>query len=100
VGVKRLLGVLAVLVVGCQPVGDPVEILTHCGLGYPVIDYQGRQWEFEGVGADPNPPAGWGNPFDVIYITRVEGQRAIAVGPDGRKWSLVETDQVPRGGCM
>lgn len=91
---------LVVLVVACQPTGDPIRISTHCGLDFPVIAYQGRHWKFEDVGEQPNPPPGWDNPFDTIYIQRVEGNHAVVIGGDGKEWSLVETNLPPPDGCL
>lgn len=98
---KRLLA-MAVLLAGCafQPAGDPVEVMTHCGLAYPVIEYQGRSWKFEDPGTSGNPPLGWGNPSDVIYVTRVQADRVTAIGPDGKQWELVQSNDPAPFGCL
>jgi hypothetical protein len=67
---------------------DEVEIVTHCGLGFARVEFEGKIWRFDMENPDPNPPRGWGNPTEVITVK--EGPDGpIAIGPDGSEWHLV-----------
>ena len=83
--------------------GDPVTVGTHCGLRHPsaLVQYAGVWWQFENVPAGGNPPPGWGNPEDTIYILSVENGRATALGPDGKEYTLVVWDRpLPENNCL
>jgi hypothetical protein len=80
--------------------GTPMEVTSHCGLGYITIDYDGKAWKF--ADADPddgNAPAGWGFNTSVVYLEEVDGE-LIAHGPDGRDYRLVERTAEGSDGCM
>ncbi len=67
---------------------DEVEIVTHCGLGFARVEWEGQTWKFDVEDPDPNPPLGWDNPTDVIKI-RPGPEGPIAIGPDGSEWQLI-----------
>ena len=63
-----------------------VEITTHCGLGWAVVEFQGELWTF-GVEDEANLPEGWGTTTQVVRI--LEGVAGpVLIGPGGR-WTLV-----------
>ena len=73
-----------------------VEIVTHCGLGYSTIEYDGQQWHIEDFGG--NPPLEWGNPHDTITVGRLNGE-VVALGPDG-SLRVLASGPGSGGGCM
>lgn len=75
-----------------------IEIVTHCGLDFVRIEFEGQLWRFD-VEEQANPPKGWGG-ITVVQL-RPGPHGPIVVGPDGSEWQLVRTqpDASP-GGCM
>ena len=53
-----------------------IQIMTHCGLGYVRIEFEGEVWRFDVDDHDNNgnPPPGWGFNTTVVEIRS---------GPDG-----------------
>lgn len=64
-----------------------IEIVTHCGLDFVRIEFEGQIWRFD-VQDQPNPPAGWGNPTAVVQL-KPGKDGPIVVGPDGSEWQLI-----------
>lgn len=89
----------AALLVSCLA-SDPVKITTHCGLKHVRLEYAGRLWQFTGVGEDNNSPDGWGDPWETVYVVEVEGDQMTAIGPDGRRLSLVVTEEIQDRPCF
>jgi len=76
-----------------------IEIVTHCGLGFVRIQYEGQVWRFD-VDDQPNPPDGWG--FSTTLVELVPSSTGpIVLGPDGSEWPLIpaEPDSSP-GICI
>jgi hypothetical protein len=81
------------------PPGEPVQVVSHCGLAWPVVEYAGAHWKFD-ADHDPNAPPGWTG-IDTVYIETLEDGTVRALGPDGLVYRLVETNQTePDGMCM
>lgn len=76
-----------------------IEIVTHCGLGFVRIEYEGTLWRFA-AGDAPNPPAGWG--FNTTVVELTPGPDGpIVIGPDGSEWPLIPADpEESQGICM
>ena len=66
---------------------DEVEIVTHCGLDFARVEYEGQTWKFD-VRDEPNAPPGWGSNTAVIRL-RPGPNGPIAIGPDGSEWQLI-----------
>lgn len=64
-----------------------IEIVTHCGLGFVRIEFEGQLWQFD-VEEQPNPPDGWGFNTTVVQL-RPGPDGPIVVGPDGSEWQLI-----------
>ena len=76
-----------------------IEIITHCGLDFVRIEYEGQLWRFD-VEDDGNPPEGWG--FNTTVVELRAGRKGpIVTGPDGSEWQLIPADpgDAP-GACM
>lgn len=82
--------------VRAQPVPTPdpsplpsgaIEIVTHCGLGFVRLEYEGVIWRFD-VQDQGNPPAGWGFNTTVVQL-RPGPNGPIVIGPDGSEWPLI-----------
>ena len=73
-----------------------VEIVTHCGLDFVRIEYEGQLWRFDADG-QPNPPDGWGFNTTVVEL-RPGPNGPIVIGPNGSEWHLIlaEPDASPR----
>jgi hypothetical protein len=67
-----------------------IEIMTHCGLDFVRIEYEGQLWRFPANG-DANPPAGWGFNTTVVEL-RAGPQGPVVIGPDGAEWPLILAD--------
>ena len=81
------------------PPGEAVKVGSHCGLGWPVIEYAGSHWKFAGAHG-PSAPRGWSG-YDTVYIRTLDDGTVQALGPDGLVYRLVETDQTqPDGMCL
>jgi hypothetical protein len=57
------------------------QLYTHCGLAWPTaIDFDGSFWDPVSPGSTSdgsgNPPAGYGNPYDLGTITLISPTRA------------------------
>jgi hypothetical protein len=76
-----------------------IEIVTHCGLGFVRIEYDGQVWRFD-VGDQPNPPEGWGSFTTAVQLVP-SPTGPIVIGPDGSEWPLIraEPDSTP-GICV
>jgi len=76
-----------------------IEIVTHCGLDFVRIEYEGRLWRFD-VEDEPNAPAGWGFNTTVVQL-KAGPDGPIVIGPDGSEWELIpaEDSSSPRV-CM
>lgn len=76
-----------------------IEIVTHCGLDFVRIEYEGRVWRFD-VDDQPNPPEGWG--FNTTVVELVPSPTGpIVIGPDGSEWPLIPAEPDPSPGiCM
>jgi len=73
-----------------------IEIVTHCGLDFVRIEFEGQVWRFD-VDDQPNPPEGWG--FNTTVVELVPSPTGpIVIGPDGSELPLVpaEPDPSPR----
>jgi len=79
--------------------GTPVEVYTHCGLGFITIAYEGKAWKFDDVVDSGNPPDGWANGDEIVYLEEISGQ-LIAHGPDGFDYRLVERLEERPSGCL
>ncbi len=76
-----------------------IEILTHCGLGFVRIEFEGVLWRFD-AGNDPNPPAGWGFTTTVVEL-KPGPDGPIVIGPDGSEWPLISADpKESQGICL
>jgi hypothetical protein len=76
-----------------------IEIITHCGLDFVRIEYQGRLWRFD-ASHDPNPPEGWPSEFAVVQV-RPGPSGPIIVGPYGSEWELIPAEpQASPGICL
>ena len=76
-----------------------IEIVTHCGLGFVRIEYEGQVWRFD-VDDQPNPPEGWG--FNTTVVQLKPGPNGpIVIGPGVSEWPLIpaEPDRSP-GMCL
>lgn len=73
-----------------------IEIVTHCGLSYPRIEYEGESWRFD-VEEDNNAPDGWGFNTTVVQL-RSGPDGPIVTGPDGSEWQLIPADPDDGGG--
>jgi hypothetical protein len=78
---------------------NQVEIVTHCGLDFPRIEWDGTLWKFDIEDPQPNPPWGWANPTDVITI-EPGPDGPIAIGPDGSRWQLIPAVEHDGDMCM
>jgi hypothetical protein len=77
-----------------------IEIVTHCGLAYPRIEYEGEVWKFDVVDDSGNPPEGWGFNTTVVEI-RSGPSGPIVIGPDGSEWQLIPAAEGDSPGiCM
>jgi hypothetical protein len=74
-----------------------IEIVTHCGLDFVRIEYEGQLWRFDVVEGQPNPPGGWGFNTTVVQI-KPRPSGPIVIGPDGSEWQLIpaQPDSSPR----
>lgn len=72
-----------------------VEIVTHCGLEFARVEYDGQLWRFR-VEQQANSPPGWGFNTTVVEV-RPGPDGPIVIGPDGSVWPLVpvEADASP-----
>jgi hypothetical protein len=61
------------------------HLYTHCGLNGPGTDFDGSFWTSAGPGDDGsgNPPAGFGNPFDIGTMTLISANVAEFRGSSG-----------------
>lgn len=77
-----------------------IEVLTHCGLSYPRIEYDGQLWRFD-IEDDSSAPDGWGFNTTIVQI-RSGPEGPIVTGPDGSEWQLVlaDPDDEGIGGCL
>ena len=76
-----------------------IEIVTHCGLDFVRIEFEGQLWRFD-VEDEPNPPDGWGFNTTVVQI-RPGQDGPIVVGPDGSEWQLIPAQpDSPAGLCL
>lgn len=64
-----------------------IAIVTHCGLDFVRIEYEGQLWRFD-VEEHANPPDGWGFNTTVVQL-RPGPDGPIVVGPDGAEWQLI-----------
>jgi hypothetical protein len=72
------------------PVGTTLSLrlFTHCGVDR-MIDFAGVFWEsVDPAGRHPNPPAGFGNPYDDGRITLRGPGDAVYVSSQGRSLAL------------
>ena len=77
-----------------------IEIVTHCGLDFPRIEFEGAIWRFDVDETAVNPPAGWGFNTTVVEI-RSGPSGPVVTGPDGSEWQLIPADPDEPGGiCM
>ena len=76
-----------------------IEITTHCGLDFVLIQFEGQQWRFD-VEDKGSPPEGWGFNTTVVHL-KPGSDGPIVIGPDGSEWQLVPADpDDPPGLCM
>jgi hypothetical protein len=68
-----------------------IEIVTHCGLDFPRIRFEGEIWKFDVDEPMPNPPEGWGFNTTVVEI-RPGPEGPVVIGPDGSEWQLILAD--------
>jgi hypothetical protein len=64
-----------------------VEIVTHCGLAFPRVEYDGQVWRFD-VEDDGNPPEGWGLNTTVVKLVPGDDGPTV-IGPDDSRWELI-----------
>ena len=69
-----------------------IEIVTHCGLEFPRIEFDGQLWKFDVDEPSGNPPDGWGYNVTVVQI-RPGPMGPIITGPDGSEWQLIPADR-------
>ena len=62
----------------------PFRLLTHCGIG--PIYFDGWAWVPRSslAGLEPNPPPGWGNPFEVGTVRLITGNALVLTSRAGR----------------
>lgn len=75
-----------------------IEIVTHCGLHWPRIEYDGQLWRFD-VEEQPNPPPDWDNPWAVVQIKPGLNGAPIVIGPGGSEWQLIPAEPEPPSTC-
>jgi hypothetical protein len=65
-----------------------VEITTHCGLGWAVVEFQGEWWTFDVEDQDGRPAGTLG--FDTEVVRVEEGPTGpVVTRQDGSQWTLV-----------
>jgi hypothetical protein len=76
-----------------------LEIVTHCGLDFVRIEWEGDIWRFD-ADDQPNPPPGWG--FNTTIVEIEPGPSGpIVTGPDGSRWELIRADPADAPGmCL
>ena len=77
-----------------------IQILTHCGLSYPRIEYDGGSWRFDIEDGGFAPP-GWGLNSTVVQI-KPGPDGPIVIGPHGLEWQLIPVDpnEEPPSACL
>ena len=81
---------------------QPFELYTHCGIDKSLIEFDGEFWQAVGPGplndGNGNPPAGFGNPFDLGWIARTEDESAVYQSSRGVPLFLRRLDLQPNVG--
>lgn len=73
-----------------------LEIVTHCGLGWVRIEWEGETWRFP-VDDEPTRPSGWG--FNTTVVQIEPGPSGpIVTGPDGSQRELIRADPADEPG--
>ena len=74
-----------------------VEITTHCGLDYAVVEFQGEWWTFDVEDQDGRPAGSVGFGTEVVRVE--EGLTGpVVTRPDGSQWTLVHIVPARRQG--
>jgi hypothetical protein len=83
-----------------EPLGpNEVEIVTHCGLDFARVDFEGQTWKFD-VEEQANAPWGWGSNTQVVTL-KPGADGPIVIGPDSSVWHLIPADDDDELGiCM
>jgi hypothetical protein len=76
-----------------------IEIVTHCGLDFVRIEYQGATWRFD-VSDQGSEPEGWG--FNTTVVQIIPGDSGpVVIGPDGSERRLIPADPAETPGmCL